>query len=135
MASEKIRQARRAGKTIVALAAFLFLATMEEAAQAHDHGRARPRLVVHWQMLVGDPWFSPYPYHPWPAPLWVPVAPIVVAPPVYIERSETSAAATPFSPGYWYYCASKGGYYPQVPNCEEEWVPVPPRQPDKEDVR
>jgi hypothetical protein len=26
---------------------------------------------------------------------------------------------------YWYYCPSAGGYYPNVPNCPEQWVTVP----------
>ncbi len=29
------------------------------------------------------------------------------------------------APGYWYYCPSYNGYYPNVASCPEAWVPVP----------
>lgn len=41
--------------------------------------------------------------------------------PVYVQRPAPDRAA------YWYYCESEGGYYPDVPDCPEEWIPVPPR--------
>jgi len=28
--------------------------------------------------------------------------------------------------GYWYYCPGANAYYPQISNCQEPWVPVPP---------
>jgi len=31
----------------------------------------------------------------------------------------------PAAPTYWWYCSSAGGYYPTVPACPENWVPVP----------
>jgi hypothetical protein len=45
---------------------------------------------------------------------------VVVERPVYVERKAPSG-------DYWYYCESEGGYYPDVPDCPEEWVRVPPR--------
>jgi hypothetical protein len=33
--------------------------------------------------------------------------------------------APDYSDSYWYYCPSYGAYYPAVPSCPEEWVPVP----------
>ena len=50
---------------------------------------------------------------------------VVTERPVYVQRSAPAPAA------YWYYCESEGGYYPDVPTCPEEWVPVPPR-PDSD---
>jgi len=29
------------------------------------------------------------------------------------------------TPGYWYYCPSYNGYYPNVTTCPEAWVTVP----------
>jgi hypothetical protein len=31
----------------------------------------------------------------------------------------------PPAPAYWYYCPSYGAYYPSVPTCPDNWVPVP----------
>src|SRR6266852_3183489 len=35
------------------------------------------------------------------------------------------------APGYWYYCPSYNGYYPNVTSCPEAWVTIPAqrRQP------
>jgi hypothetical protein len=55
------------------------------------------------------------------------VAPFVVGPafaysydPGYVEAP---SVYTP--PTVYYYCPSAGGYYPDVPVCSEQWVPVP----------
>jgi hypothetical protein len=32
---------------------------------------------------------------------------------------------SPPPPAYWYYCPSAGAYYPNVPSCDEPWLPVP----------
>jgi len=55
------------------------------------------------------------------------VAPFVVGPafaygydPGYVEAPPVY---TP--PTVYYYCPSAGGYYPDVPVCPEQWVPVP----------
>jgi hypothetical protein len=44
-------------------------------------------------------------------------------PAVYVQRGDV-----PAEEGSWYYCASERGYYPDVPTCPEEWIPVPPRR-------
>jgi len=46
----------------------------------------------------------------------------------FIQRSpvdEDPEASPPQS--FWYYCQSRGGYYPKVRTCPEQWVKVPPR--------
>ena len=71
-------------------------------------------------------WWGPnyayygYGYYP---PYYAPPPPATVAePPVYVERPPVSHTA-----GFWYFCESAGGYYPNVETCPEPWVKVPPR--------
>ncbi|MEN9728833.1 MAG: hypothetical protein RL434_3199 [Pseudomonadota bacterium] len=45
-------------------------------------------------------------------------------PPVYIQR-DAPGVGTPAG-GLWYYCPSPAGYYPHVPRCNQQWVPVDP---------
>jgi hypothetical protein len=47
----------------------------------------------------------------------------VTEPPVYVERDGEAGAPD----GYWYFCRPKNAYYPDVQNCPEPWIPVPPR--------
>lgn len=49
-------------------------------------------------------------------------------PPVVIVRSPSAMAAPP-APGYWYFCASSGMYYPYVSTCPEAWQTVPATPP------
>lgn len=68
---------------------------------------------------------SPYVYtYPYPSETRV----IIEDPPVYVERPQ-SAARIPAPPqhGFWHYCESRSGYYPDVPSCPEDWIKVPPR--------
>jgi hypothetical protein len=81
----------------------------------HGHGR------VGMSVMIGAPFWSPW-YYP---PIYYPS--IVVerqAPPVYIEQSPPAESR---QSGYWYFCQSAGGYYPEVRACPEDWVKVPPR--------
>ena len=64
----------------------------------------------HSHIWIGAPlWWDPW----WAYP--APVSPVVVEPPVYVQKS----------PAYWYYCPSLQAYYPYVASCPEPWVPVP----------
>jgi len=74
---------------------------------------------------VGDPFYygpGPYYYAP-PPPVYYAPPPVYVEPQqTYVERADASAAA----PDFRYFCASAGGYYPQVPSCPKGWMKVVP---------
>ena len=77
----------------------------------------------HGHFFVGAwPWFywGPYwdPFWSYGPYAYTPSPTIVEPPAVYIEKPQ---------PGYWYYCQSEHGYYPNVPSCAEPWVRVAPR--------
>lgn len=97
-------------------------------ARPFAHHAPGPRPFVHERPFVHHrPFFAPVPiivpppayygYVP-PPPVYYGYRPpaYVVPPPVYIERED----------GYWYYCPPLGAYYPDVAECTEPWVPVPP---------
>lgn len=101
----------------------------------------RPPPRTHVDVVIGAPvyrpWYGPRPIYPgWgppavvvPPPIWVPPAVVVPPPPpavVYIERPALIEDAAPL-PGYWYWCAEPEGWYPQVVECPQGWLPVPPR--------
>lgn len=107
---------------------------------------ARPPIYVppprtHVDVVIGAPiyrpWYGPRPVYPgWgppavvlPPPVVVPPAVVVPAPPpavVYVERPVPIEDAAPL-PGYWYWCAEPEGWYPNVVECPQGWLPVPPR--------
>ena len=77
----------------------------------HHHGRGG--------VFVVGPTFW---WDPWPPPYYYAPPPVVMQEPAYIQQSPGSTLPQ----GYWYYCPSAGGYYPNVPTCAEPWVPVTP---------
>lgn len=112
----------------VALAVFALFAGN---AWADRPGRPpHPHTSVEFGVYVGGPWIYPsyYPYPPyWPRVYVPPVAPVVVVPPppVYVEQQ--TAAVPVLEPGYWYYCAEAGAYYPYVKECPGNWQKVAPQ--------
>ena len=65
-------------------------------------------------VIVGSPFFYPYPYYPY-YPYYSPVyAAPYAEPPVYIEQGG----------GVYYYCPDYNDYYPNVSSCPSQWVPV-----------
>jgi hypothetical protein len=50
-------------------------------------------------------------------------APVIVGPAYGYGYVYSPPAYAP--PTVYYYCPSYGGYYPDVPACPDEWVPVP----------
>lgn len=91
----------------------------------------RPNVGV--DVIIGAPFPRPYPYYPgtWGYPSYPPPVivspPIVVSPPpplVYVERPRDEE---PPADGFWYWCASPQGWYPEVNDCPQGWQPVPPR--------
>jgi hypothetical protein len=71
----------------------------------------RHRVVVGGAVLLAAPLFFPYPYYP-PAVYAPP--PVYTEPPAYIEQGG----------GVYYYCPDFNDYYPNVPSCPSQWVPV-----------
>jgi hypothetical protein len=70
----------------------------------------RHRVFVRSTIVVGAPFFYPYPYYP---PVYA-APPAYAEPPVYIEQGG----------GVYYYCPDYNDYYPNVPSCPSQWVPV-----------
>ena len=89
------------------------------ADRGHYHGHVGVGVVIgpYW-----GPWYYPPPYY-YP-PYYPPVVIEQPAPPVYIEQQPTEKAAPS---GYWYYCQSPEGYYPDVRGCPGGWLKVLPR--------
>lgn len=125
------RGLRRAGWAASLVAVLGFLAPAP--AHAWDRGRRGPyghRPYVRSRVFIGvGPayyWGAPYPgwwYGPRPWYDDPPPRVILEEPPVYIERDRSARAAE----GWWYYCESERGYYPDVAACPEPWIEVPPR--------
>jgi hypothetical protein len=65
-------------------------------------------------------WWSPWAFYP---PYYSTV--VVSEPPVFIQGPSGDQA----TPGFWYFCQSARGYYPDVQTCPEDWIRVPPRSP------
>jgi len=72
------------------------------------------RVFVGGTVIVGAPFFYPYyPYYPYYPPAYA-APPVYAEPPVYIEQGG----------GVYYYCPEYNDYYPNVPSCPSQWVPV-----------
>ena len=74
----------------------------------------------------GYPYYYPYYSYPSYAYAYPPYSYGYYDDDVYIEPSDSYER----SDGYWYYCESKKGYYPTVPECPEDWIKVPPSDVD-----
>ena len=61
-----------------------------------------------------DPYWDPWAYWPYGPYAYMPSAPSVQGPPVYIEKPQAG------------YCPSAGAYYPGVQSCPQPWTPVAP---------
>lgn len=111
-------------KQLIATVALVLLSLVAVGDASADRGRWHGHTSV--GIVVGPPYWSPWYY---PPPYYYPpyYPPVVIerqAPPVYIEQSPPVETKTA---GYWYYCQSPGGYYPEVRECPGGWVKVPPR--------
>jgi len=92
---------------------------------AYAHGSR-----VHFGLAIGGPafWYYPAPYYYYPPPYYYPpIVTVPATPPVYMERSDESAAQPASS--YWYYCRDTKTYYPYVKECASPWQRVKPRPP------
>ena len=84
------------------------------ADRGHYHGHVGVIVGPYW-----GPWYSPAPYY------YPPVVFERSAPPVYIEQPVPTEHSVKNE--YWYYCQSRGGYYPDVRECPDGWLKVLPR--------
>ena len=89
-------------------------------AASADRAWAHGRVHGHIGFYLGSPWvWGPYPYYPPVAVYPRPPARLVVqaAPQTYVRQT----------PGYWYYCADAGTYFPYVQTCRSGWMQVIPQ--------
>ncbi len=94
------------------------------------YGHHRGHSSSNFGFYFGDPFlWGPSPFYRSYGPDYYRAPQTVIIerePPVYIQRQplpqQQAQAAT-----LWYYCPNPAGYYPQIPNCSEQWVPVDPR--------
>jgi hypothetical protein len=86
----------------------------------HGHRHVGVGVVVGPPLFWG-PWYYPPAYYP----------PVIIerrVPPVYVEQSPpVESRPQARYAGYWYYCQSPSGYYPEIRECPAGWVKVPPR--------
>lgn len=75
-------------------------------------------------VVVGSPFWAPWYY---PPPYYPPVVIERQPPLVYVEQAPVVVETQPGYSGYWYYCQSPSGYYPEVTQCSQAWIKVPPR--------
>ncbi len=82
--------------------------------------------------VYGDPFWNPRPWGYYPPYYYEPAPRTVIIerePPVYIQRDPVVVnpqPSAPPAPQLWYYCQKPAGYYPYVPQCEQQWIPVDP---------
>jgi hypothetical protein len=102
------------------LVLLLVLVIASGSALAHGRHGSRVHLGFHFGFPIG--WYHPWHYYPAPV-YYYPAAPVVVQPPVYVERSDV----VPEGPGSWYFCRESNSYYPYVKQCPGGWTRVPAR--------
>jgi hypothetical protein len=91
----------------------------------HGHGGFRTKVFVGSSVFFAPLFYDSYYRYPY-SPSYVYPPPLVVQePPVYIQQQPPTSTAP--AEGYWYYCQSAGGYYPNVGTCPEQWIQVVPR--------
>jgi|SRR5215510_271382 len=118
---------RRAALIWLLIVAFfggtLLLPATPSYAWRHGGGRVFIGVGIGPAFWWGPPF--PYPYYWYPPPYYPYPPPVIVQQPqVYVQQ------APPPAPRWdWYYCKSAGEYYPQIQNCPEPWIRVPPRSP------
>jgi hypothetical protein len=137
---ETVMTSQKKALLMVAMAA-LALAVSDAALAQRGHGYrggGHARLGVYVGVplglgLAGGYWGPNYYYPPYYAPYYSPynyppaVMAAPVSPPTYVEQAAPAAPAP--QPGYWYYCAQSGAYYPYVNQCAGAWQRVSPQPP------
>ena len=103
----------------------------------HHHGGGRHHFPGYgygwgWGPGFGPPFgFGAFGYMPPYYPPFYAYPRVAVQPsaPVYIQQQNTPAAPSAGQQGtsYWHYCRAEGGYYPDVKECPDGWMQVPPQ--------
>jgi|LNFM01.1.fsa_nt_gb hypothetical protein len=109
------------------LGTLLALPATAHAGGRHHHSRAS--FGFHFGGPFYDPFWDPWPYYrPFPPAYYQPRTVIIERePPVYVQRQPAPAPTQAQAPAtIWYYCQSPAGYYPHVPRCNQQWIPVDP---------
>lgn len=71
------------------------------------------------------PYTEPLLYSRYRTPIYYsPLINLPLAQPVYIQQAEPAFFQ---ENSYWYYCETPAGYYPDVNECQTEWIRVPPQ--------
>jgi len=125
-------------KTLVAVLALLMggllLAQSASAGgrhygRGHWHGGPRASFGFYYGGPAYGPWYDPW-YRPFPPPVYYEPRTVIIErdPPVYIQREPAPGPAPQAQSANptWYYCPNPAGYYPHVPSCNQQWVPVDP---------
>jgi hypothetical protein len=123
-------------KCLIATVVFFLLGLMvvdDTFARGHGPGRGHAWRHGHVHSRVGIGFaFGPPFWGPWHyVPYYPPPPPTIIierqTPPIYIEQPQVERRPQDTYAGYWYYCQSPSGYYPEVRECPAGWVKVPPR--------
>ncbi len=95
----------------------------------HWHGGPRASFGLYFGGPAYGPWYDPW-YRPFPPPAYYEPRTVIIErdPPVYVQREPAPPAQVqaPAANPIWYYCPNPAGYYPHVPRCNQQWVPVDP---------
>jgi hypothetical protein len=109
----------------LALCAALGLAA---APAAEAHGRYRHHHPHGgFGFYIGGPlYYGPWSWRGYPPPYWSEPRTVIIEreAPVYVQRQPVPPQAQATT--LWYYCPDPAGYYPHVPSCNVQWVPVDP---------
>lgn len=106
----------------IALTAASSMANADRGRHYHHGGRVHFGITLGAPLWYPGPYYYPYPYSYYPAPVVVQPAPRV-----YVERDDAAVLQNPApaSSPYWYYCRDSDTYYPYVRECASPWERVP----------
>ena len=119
----------------VALALMLFSSDIAWSRNGHGHWHRHFIFGIHMggpvilygpEFFFGPGFYDRHAFPSWNRPYRLPpqtVAPIT--PPIYIQQEQSSMVQP--QTRYWYYCLNPEGYYPDVDECPNGWIPVAPQ--------
>ena len=87
----------------------------------HWHGGPRASFGLYFGGPAYGPWYDPW-YRPFPPSSYYEPRTVIIE----REPAPQAQAQAPGANPIWYYCPNPAGYYPHVPRCNQQWVPVDP---------